>query len=227
MGGAACRRRRSAQGDRRLTDILAGQPVDEALLAELYDLEHDEIAEDLGFYREWARRAGDGVVDLGCGSGRLFGTLWRGGARRIVGIDGSPALLDRARARIGADDGLRAAHEAGRIELLVGDVRTVRHRHRFALAILAGVLAHLDGPEDAVRALAAAGRLLRRDGVLIVDLLGPGALPPHDLPLSVDWERPMGDRRVVRRSRLLRHEAPEGLRVDYSTLTDLGEAGGT
>jgi hypothetical protein len=63
--------------------------------------------------------------------------------------------------------------------------------------------------------------------VLIVDLLGPGALPPHDLPLSVDWERQMGERRVVRRSRLVRHEAPEGLRVDYTTLTDLVEADGT
>jgi hypothetical protein len=78
-----------------------------------------------------------------------------------------------------------------------------------------------------LRALEAAGRLLEADGMLIVDLLGPGALPPHDLPLSVDWERRVGDRRVVRRSRLVRHEAPEGMRVDYATLTDLVEADGT
>jgi hypothetical protein len=106
-------------------------------------------------------------------------------------------------------------------------VRTVRHPHRFRLAILAGVIAHLDGPEDGVRALGAAARLLQPTGVLIVDTLGPGALPPHDLPLSVDWERPMGERRVVRRSRLVRAEAPEGLRVEYSTLTDVTEADGT
>ena len=37
----------------------------------------------------------------------------------------------------------------------------------------------------------------------------------------------MGERRVVRRSRLIRHEAPEGLRVEYATLTDLVEADGT
>ena len=106
-------------------------------------------------------------------------------------------------------------------------MRTVRHPHRFRLAILAGVIAHLDGPEDAVRALGAARRLLQPTGVLIVDTLGPRALPPHDLPLSVDWERPMGDRSVVRRSRLVRAEAPEGLRVEYSTLTDVTEADGT
>jgi SAM-dependent methyltransferase len=106
-------------------------------------------------------------------------------------------------------------------------VRSVSRRERFALVILAGVIAHLDGPEDAVRALGSAARLLESDGVLIVDLLGPGELPPHDLPLSVDWERRVGDRRIVRRSRLERHETPEGLRVEYATLTDLVEADGT
>jgi SAM-dependent methyltransferase len=107
------------------------------------------------------------------------------------------------------------------------DVRRVRRDDRFELAVLAGVLAHLDGPEEAVRALARARDLLEHDGALIVDLLGPGGLPEDDLPLSVDWERRIGDRHVVRRSRLVRHEAPEGLRVDYATLTDLVEADGT
>jgi hypothetical protein len=37
----------------------------------------------------------------------------------------------------------------------------------------------------------------------------------------------MGDRRVVRRSSLVRRETPEGLRVEYSTLTDLLGADGT
>jgi SAM-dependent methyltransferase len=211
----------------RLSDILAGQPVDEVLLAELYDLEHDEITEDLVFYREWSRRHPGAVIDLGCGSGRLFGPLLEGGATRLVGIDGSRALLERAEARIGQDDVLRSAHDDGRIELAVGDVRTVRRRDRFSLGVLAGVVAHLGGPEDALRALEAARALLDADGVLIVDLLGPGALPPHDLSLSIDWERQIGERHVVRRSRLVRHEAPEGLRVDYTTLTDLVEADGT
>jgi SAM-dependent methyltransferase len=145
----------------------------------------------------------------------------------VVGVDGSRALLDRALVRIGADERLTTARDDGRIELALGDVRTVRHPHRFRLAILAGVVAHLDGPEDAVRALVAARRLLQPKGVLIVDTLGRGALPAHNLPLSIDWERALGDRRVVRRSRLVRAEAPEGLRVEYSTLTDVIEPDGT
>jgi SAM-dependent methyltransferase len=167
------------------------------------------------------------VIDLGCGSGRLFRPLLEGGATRIVGIDGSPSLLARAEQRIVADDRLRAAHEAGRIELETGDVRHVRRSERFELAILAGVLAHLDGPEEAVRALSSARALLASGGTLIVDLLGPAALPAADLPLSVDWERSVGERRIVRRSQLRRHETPEGLRVEYATLTDLVGADGT
>ena len=106
-------------------------------------------------------------------------------------------------------------------------MRTVRRAERFDLAVLAGVIAHLDGPEDALRAFDAARALLGAGGALVVDSIGPGGLPTRDLPLSIDWERDLGDRHVVRRSRLVRRETPEGLRVDYATLTDLVGADGT
>jgi SAM-dependent methyltransferase len=225
---AAAPPRRLAAGSAETSDIFGGQPADEAVLAELYDLEHDEISEDVAFYREWTLRVGAGsVLDLGCGSGRLFGPFLDGGAQRVVGIDGSPALLARAEERIAADERLAAARSAGRIELIAGDVRNVRREDRYDLIVLAGVIAHLDGPEDAVRALGAVAGALAADGRAIVDTLGPGGLPAHDLPLSVDWERQIGGRRVVRRSSLTRNEAPEGLRVAYATLTDLVEADGT
>jgi SAM-dependent methyltransferase len=207
--------------------MLAGHGPEESLLAELYDLEHDTITEDLAFYRDWAQRHPGPAIDLGCGSGRLFGSLIEGGATRLVGVDGSAALLARAESRIAADERLAAARDDGRIELVQSDVRSVRRPDRFELGVLAGVLAHLDGPESAVRALISARSLLAPGAVLIVDLLGPGGLPEHDLPLSVDWERKVGDRRIVRRSRIERHETPEGLRVAYATLTDVTEADGT
>ena len=210
-----------------LSDILAGQPGDPALLAEIYDLEHDAIIEDLAFYRQVARRHPGPVIDLGCGSGRLFAPLLAGGATRLVGIDGSPSLLQRAEARIAADPQLATARAEGRIDLEEGDVRRVRRGDHFALAVMAGVVAHLDGPEDALRALVCARRLLAKGGVLVVDTLGPGGLPPHDLPLSLDWERSEGGRRMVRRSRLERRETPEGLRVAYATLTDVVRPDGT
>lgn len=115
----------------------------------------------------------------------------------------------------------------GHIELAVGDVRRVRRDDRFALAILAGVVAHLDGPEEALCALVGARGLLAAGGVMVIDTLGPGALPAHDLPMSLDWERSDAGRRIVRRSSLERRETPEGLRVAYDTLTDVDRGDGT
>lgn len=210
-----------------MADILAGQPADDMLLAEIYDLEHDEVVEDLVFYRESARRQQGDVVDLGCGSGRLFRSFLEGGARAILGVDGSRALLERASARITGDPVLGLAHAEGRVQLALGDVREVARPERYGLAVLAGVLSHLDGPEEARRALDAAGRLLTDDGALIVDVVGPGGLPTEDLPLSVDWDRTVDGRRVVRSSRIDLTKGTEGLRVAYETLTDVEEADGT
>jgi SAM-dependent methyltransferase len=225
MGRAARRGRR--QEGRQLSDIFGGQPGDPDVLAAIYDLEHDAVRDDLVFYREMAGRSGGSVIDLGCGSGRLFASFVEGGATRVVGVDGSAALLRRAEARIAASPELAAARAAGRIDLQLGDVRHFSRPDRFGLAILAGVLSHLDGPEEALRALSNAARLLERDGLVVVDGIGPGELPTRDLPLSIDWRREMDGREVVRRSQLQRRETPEGLRVLFSTLVDLTGPDGT
>jgi SAM-dependent methyltransferase len=212
------------------SDIFADQPTDPDLLAELYDLEHDEVVEDFVFYEEMVGRSGNTVLDLGCGSGRLFPPLLRGGATRIVGLDGAAALLRRAEARIAGDEELRLAMGAGMIRLLLGDVRSLGSLEigeTFALAIAVGLLPHLDGPEEALRMLGGVRPLLERDGILILDDVGPALLPSRDLPLSVDWRRQLHGREVVRRSELIRRDAPEGLRVAFSTIVDAVRPDGT
>jgi SAM-dependent methyltransferase len=150
-----------------------------------------------------------------------------GGASRIVGVDASPELLERAAARVARTAELSAAAAAGRIDLVRGDVVGFGHVERFGLAVLAGVISHLDGPDEARRALTNAGALLSDDGALIVDVVGPGGLPESDLPLSVDWERVVEGRRIRRSSRIEREAAPDGLRVIYETFTDLEDPDGT
>lgn len=212
------------------SDIFASQPADEDRLAELYDLEHDAVVEDLPFYRELARHAEGPILDLGCGSGRLFTTLLEAGAPRILGIEGSAALLRRAEVRIAGDDLLAEAARDGRLATMRGDVRaisTLNIRERFDLAIAVGVLPHLDGPEDALRLLGGVRSVLARGGRLVIDDLGPAEMPDRDMPLSVDWRRILGGREVVRRSELVRRETPEGLRVAFSTIADAVQPDGT
>jgi SAM-dependent methyltransferase len=173
------------------------------------------------------RRSGSSVLDLGCGSGRLFRSFLDGGATRILGLDGSAELLARARDRIAGDSRLGGAFEQGRIELVHGDARRPQRNERFDLVVAAGLLPHLDGPADADRLLRGVAALLTGAGRLILDLPGPAALPTRDLPLSLDWRRQLGDRTVVRRSQLVRREAPEGLRVLLSTIVDVAHHDGT
>ncbi|HEX6474744.1 MAG TPA: class I SAM-dependent methyltransferase [Candidatus Limnocylindria bacterium] len=216
-------------------DIFAGQPTDPDLLAELYDLEHDPVVEDLVFYREQTRRSGPAVLDLGTGSGRLLRSFAAGKGRRIVGVDASAALLRRAEARVAAEPLLAGALAQGRLHLVEGDVRRLEQlplrgllgASGANLVVAAGVIPHLDGPEDAIGMLSGVVPLLADQGRLILDDLGPALLPDRDLPLSVDWRRTMNGQEVVRRSQLMRREAPEGLRVAFSTIVDLGRPDGT
>ncbi len=208
-------------------DPFGGQGTDPDALAEIYDLEHDPVTEDLAFYRGLARRVRGAVLDLGCGSGRLYGSFLDGGASRVVGVDASAAMLRRAEVRIAGDPRLAAAHAGGRVELVHGDIRGVRRRERFGLIVAAGVLPHLSGPEDASRLLARASRLLTPRGLLVFDLLGPAALPATDLPLAVDWVIRSGGRTFTRRSQVGRRDAPEGLRVTLSTVVDRQDPDGT
>jgi SAM-dependent methyltransferase len=122
---------------------------------------------------------------------------------------------------------LAEAAAAGRLELVNGDVRSVRRQDRFGLIVAAGVVPHLDGPEDLTRLLARAARLLTPRGLLVLDDLGPAAQPDEDLPLAVDWSVTSEGRTFTRRSRLTRRVAPEGLRVVLSTIVDRQDPDGT
>lgn len=210
-----------------LSDIFAAQPSDPELLAEIYDLEHEEERGDHVFYAELARRARGAILDLGAGSGRLLPVIVRATRRRVVALDGSPALVARAEQRIVGDSTLRTARAGGRVEVMLGDVRDIPLREKFSLILAVGLLPHLDGPTEALRTLVGARRRLTRAGRLVLDLPGPGALPTRDLPLAMDWERQLGGVTVTRRSRLMRQKRADETVVVLSTMTDVAHADGT
>src|SRR5690606_15357794 len=73
---------------------------------------------DVPHYLRLADDAGGRVLELGAGTGRLTAALARAG-HEVVAVELSAAMLERARARLGAE-GL-----AGRVRLLEGDMRAL------------------------------------------------------------------------------------------------------
>jgi SAM-dependent methyltransferase len=215
-----------------VSDIFAGQATDAASLAELYDLEHDEVDDDLPFWRELVRRQPGAVLDVGCGSGRLFRTLLAAGAGPLVGLDGSVTLLERGRGRIAGDPLLRQAADEARLVLAAGDARQPLPQAAMAAApyeliALAGMVPHLEGLDELTAVLRHLAPAVGREGRIVLDDLGPAQLPHRNLPLSVDWQRDREGQRFVRRSRLERWEEADGVRVAYATITERRDPDGT
>ena len=126
------------------------------------------LAARLGTERDWGS-----VADLGCGTG-LVGTLLRPHAGRLVGVDLSTGMLERARRRDLYDELVRAE--------LTSFLRD--RRATFDVAVAADVLCYVGQLDEVVTAAAAA---LRPGGVFAftVEALDDGP----DLPggQAADW----------------------------------------
>ncbi len=69
--------------------------------AAIYDRWSAHMTEDVPFYVELAREADGPVVELAVGNGRVAIPVARAIGRAVIGIDGSPAMLEQARERGG------------------------------------------------------------------------------------------------------------------------------
>jgi len=96
----------------------------------------DEVLPQLAPTGEW--------LDVGCGSG-VFSRLLAGAGARVLGLDGSQAMIDAARAHSGK---LAARFEVRKVE----DVATLEGV--FDGAICLSVLEYLERPETALAAIA-------------------------------------------------------------------------
>ncbi len=137
-----------------------GNPFDR--IARLYDWEHDPYTADIDFHVALARRFGDPVLELACGSGRLLAPLVQHGLD-VTGVDSSAAMLERARQRLRALNRTATLVEQ-RLETL--DLGT---QFRTILCGLDsfGLLARRT---DQVRALRAVRKHLTHDGRFVLDV---------------------------------------------------------
>jgi SAM-dependent methyltransferase len=70
--------------------------------ARRYDEWSAQMTEDIAFYVALAREAEGPVVELAVGTGRVAIPVARATGRRVIGIDSSPAMLERGRDRAAA-----------------------------------------------------------------------------------------------------------------------------
>ncbi|HEX5498487.1 MAG TPA: class I SAM-dependent methyltransferase, partial [Thermomicrobiales bacterium] len=154
------------------------EPDPYAAIAELYDQEHADWADDLDFFLNVARVVGDPILELGCGTGRLLVPLAEAGFR-VVGVDRSPAMLARAE-RFAAEAGV--ADQVALVETGMTDIDHVPGGPFGLVLIPLNGLLHLASAVEQRQALAAARRSLDPRGQLVLDLFNPtpDTLRPFD-----------------------------------------------
>ncbi|MHC0430525.1 methyltransferase domain-containing protein [Streptomyces sp. O3] len=159
-----------------MTDSRAGHDWDDE--AATFDGEPDHGLRDAGVRDAWAarlrgwlpREASD-VLDLGCGTGSMSLLAVRQG-HRVTGVDRSPRMADRARAKLAGTGA----------EVLVGDAgRPPVEGRRFDVVLVRHVLWQLPDPDAALRRWAA---LLRPGGRLVLVEGVWGTVSPVGIPAA-------------------------------------------
>src|SRR4051794_11844915 len=92
-----------------------------AALAEWYDLEHDDLTEDIEFFAQQLTAIGAPrahVLEIGSGTGRIAGGLALAGYE-VVGVEPSAAMRARFQARLAA----LPQRVARRVSIVAGDAR--------------------------------------------------------------------------------------------------------
>jgi ubiquinone/menaquinone biosynthesis C-methylase UbiE len=136
--------------------------------AAFYDWENAQTVQrrDVAFWQRLAGAAEGGILELGCGTGRIAIPVAKQGTT-LTGIDRSAPMLSRARAKAAR------ARIGGRIRLVRGDITALPFRRRAFGLVMApyGILQSLLRERDLADALASVARVLSKGGRFALDLV--------------------------------------------------------
>jgi len=181
-----------------------GQAFSYGHTAEFYDyITPYDTREDVGFYTSLAREAGEDVLELGCGTGRILLPVAREGLR-ITGLDAEPAMLERCRRKLEEEPG----DVRERVTLVQGDMRDFSLGREFGLITTPfRSFQHLETVDDQTACLGCVHRHLEEGGTFVLDLFNPSMAALLDESRreefgdEPEFEMPDG-RRVLRRARV-------------------------
>ncbi len=159
------------------------------VFARFYDLDTQDIDEDIAFWTNLARRSGGPVLEIACGTGRVLIPLAQAGFS-VVGVDISPAMLAIARKKIAT------ARLGPRVELIQVDALDLQLSRTFPLAIVAlNSFGHFSEDGEPERALQRLAEHLAPGGMLALDLTNPvpGAFGDTTGVVIHDYTRPGPD----------------------------------
>jgi SAM-dependent methyltransferase len=174
-----------------------------AALAEWYDLEHDDVTEDIEFFAQQIAAIGASrphVLEIGGGTGRIAAGLALAGYE-VVAVEPSAAMRERALARLAA----LPERVSRRITIRDGDalLLTLPPDARFDIVMYGlDTFAHLLTAAERDAALHAAYERLRPGGMLLIDL---DPLGPRRLAASIGRDWLQGEWQDQRSGRTLRH----------------------
>jgi SAM-dependent methyltransferase len=171
----------------------------DSFIAEYYDTSPVVAGRqhDVAFYLDAARKFGDPVLELGCGTGRVALAIAEAGYR-ITGLDIAERMLERAEKRRAA----LPAEVLGRIHFTRGDMTRFDLGAKFRLIIIPfRPFQHLLETQQQIDCLESVRKHLAERGRLIIDFFQTDARRMHDPEFQKEHvvaEYNMSDGRRVR-----------------------------
>jgi len=158
-----------------------------------YDQMHQNANWDFSFWLGQARKYGDPVLELACGTGRVANTLAQEGFR-VTGIDNSDAMLSEARRK--------SASQGMDVEWVQADVRNFELGTRFPLIIFPfRTIAVLLAAKDLEACFSSVKNHLEPDGRFIIDAFNPDLdtlrRSPEERDPFAEYPDPQGNGTIV------------------------------